>query len=321
MKLSFILKTSITISVLGLAACSNAPSVTGTSTPQASRPYSQPSTKVDENDPYNGYLSKELLNINSSLTELQFKCYSSNGYPEFLEVLPDQKADDFRTLAETPDFSSTFNSYGEMPWRASAEEARMRGFGHDLTPLVRSVVVMDAAFSAVQQDCHGWAVKKIGGDPSLIRNYTTLGNTLASELNAAAEKMRPALNDRVFACMSEKGTPVDKNGPNKNPVWQVDFQIPTGNASEPPWPDLTKGGSVVINPGRPGTAYMPTSEESRAAEVMYQCSVDIGAQREWQQTLTEAKASAIAAQEGQLSELNPLIKELAKSAAAATQQS
>jgi len=309
----------VVMSLATLTACSSASDTASSATPGPTRTYSADVPAVDPNDPYNLYLADDLLQINSSLTELQFKCFAQNGYPEFLDVLPAQKADDFRTLAETPDFRSTFSSYAELPWQVSSDAAKRHGFGRDVLPIVRSVVVKDTAFPVVQQNCRTEALAAASGNQGLIQQYVSLGNTLASALVVADDKYRPSFNDKVFKCMGEKGSPVDKGGPNVHPVWQVDFQVPLGSVTEPPFPNLKGGGNTVINPGRPGVAYMPTAEESRAAETMYRCSVDSGAKSDWENAMNEAKKTALSTQEAQISELNPAIKQLAKSAAAATQ--
>ncbi|KHL01025.1 hypothetical protein LK10_17850 [Sinomonas humi] len=103
--------------------------------------------------------------------------------------------------------------------------------------------------------------------------------------------------------------------------WNVDFGVPLG--VEPRMPqaeDLTKGAVTKVIPAEPALEYVPTAKESESAAAMYRCSVETGAHDDWLKIVNDAKNAALAKNEAALIELNPKIKELAKSAARALQE-
>lgn len=278
-----------------------------------------PSATADPNDLYNAFLADDFLTINSARMELEYKCYAANGYPEFLTVLPAQKANAFRSNAVTPDFKSTFASFSELPWFPSEDYAKAAGFGHSTPGMDTFVATADDSFAQTAQDCEGETLTAIAASAELIRDYTALGNSLAEALTVAANQNKEPLTKDVFACMSRGDYPVDENGSNKQDIWGVDFGVPYGSPPADYYPDLTKGGAVQIVPATPEGTYVPTSEESNAAAAMYRCSVESGAQDAWQKAMNDAKQKALAENEATLTELNPKIQALAKSAALAVQ--
>ncbi len=278
-----------------------------------------PSATTDANDPYNAFLADDFLTINSARMELEYKCYAANGYPEFLKVLPAQKADAFRSMALTPDFKSTFASYAELPWFPSEDYARAAGFGHPTPGQETFVSTSDASFTRTAQDCEAETLATISGSAELIGAYTALGNSLAEALATAARANKGPLTKDVFACMNKGEYPVDEDGSNKQDIWGVDFGVPYGKPAPLTFPDLSKGGAVQIVPAIPEGPYIPTSEESNAAVAMYRCSVESGAQVAWQRTMNDAKQKALSENEATLTELNPKIQALAKSASLAVQ--
>jgi hypothetical protein len=273
----------------------------------------------DPNDPYNAFLSEDFLAINSAKIELEYKCYAAQGYPQFLSVLPVQKANAFRSLALTPDFKATFASFAELPWFPSEAYARAAGFGHTMAARDAYVFTSDSAFQQTARDCETKALTAMAGSADLIQAYTTLGNTLADAIAAAAKQNKPPLTQKVFACMSKGKYPVDQNGSNKQPIWNVDFGVPYGTPPPQHWPNLTKGGAVQIVPAVPEERYVPTPQEADAAAAMYQCSVDSGAHDLWKKAITDAKEKALVQNEASLSDLSPKIHALSKSAALAVQ--
>lgn len=286
---------------------------------QTGAPATLPPVPADPNDPYDAFLSDDLLGINSAKMELEYKCYAANGYPQFLKVLPAQKANAFRSLALTPDFRTTFASFAELPWFPSEAYARAAGFGHSMPAIDTYVFTTDNSFQQTAQDCEAKALTSMGGTAKDLQSYTKLGNTLAEAIAAAAKQNKPPLTQEVFDCMSKGKYPVDPNGPNKQSIWNVDFGVPYGTPPPQHWPNLTKGGTVQIVPEKPEEHYVPTPQESEAAAAMYQCSISSGAHDAWEKDMTDAKEKALAQNEAALSELSPKIHALAKSAALAVQ--
>ncbi|BAS18391.1 hypothetical protein AHiyo8_pI66950 (plasmid) [Arthrobacter sp. Hiyo8] len=159
------------------------------------------------------------------------------------------------------------------------------------------------------------------GSETLVQDYTSLGNTLSGALAAAAKENQDELTKKVFACMVNGKYPVDPNGPNKQPVWGVDFGVPLG--TQPPIPRPSVSGSlnstVRVIPAVPAANYVPTQQESESAAAMYQCSIDSGVHTVWVQKMTEAKHAAVAKNETALTEMGPKIHSSAKAAALAVQ--
>lgn len=313
------LATAAALSLVGCAIGEGQGQKPDSASSEARDPGPLPIVTPDPNDPYNAYLSEDLLAISSAKFEVEYKCYGSNGYPQFLEVLPVEKANAFRGQALTPDFKSTFASFGEIPWFPSEAYARAAGFGHSMPARDPYVHVSDAAFTHVSTSCEEKALATISGSAELLRAYTVLGNKLAEAVETAASKSKGPLTQKVFDCMSKGRYKVEPNGPNKQDIWNVDFGVPYGSQKPQQWPDLTKGGAVQIVPGTPENRYWPTALESEAAAAMHQCSIESGARDSWNNAINEAKKKALAENEATLSELNPKIRELAKSAAIAVQ--
>jgi hypothetical protein len=312
----------IIVSALTLGGCGASTGKEGgteTGSTQVANQLPVPTETPDPNDPYNAFLSDDLLAINSAKIELEYKCYAANGYPQFLKVLSAQKANAFRSLALTPDFKSTFASFAESPWFPNEAYAKAAGFGHTMAAMDTYVFVSDSSFSQTSEECETKARSAMAGSSELIQPYAALGNTLADAISAAAEKNQHPLTQEVFACMSKGQYPVDENGPNKQPIWNVDFGVPYGTPPPQHWPNLTKGGPVQIVPASPEERYVPTSQESEAAAAMYQCSLSSGAHDSWEKAMTDAKNKALVQNESTLSELSPKIHALAKSAALAVQ--
>lgn len=309
--------------VLALAGCSTFGALTKSDSSANAKPASVgplPSLAPDANDPYNAYLADDLLAINSAKVELEYKCYAAHGYPQFMDVLPAQKANAFRGLAETPDFKTTFESIGMAPWYPTEEYARVAGVGHDAPGLDTHVSIDDASFRPVAEKCESSVFRTIGGSYDAVRTYMTLGNTLVQAIAVSEREMRGRLTQEVFSCMSRGKYPVDHHGPNEAPLWGVDFGVPLGTMpTMGALPDLTKGGRVQVVAAVPAGKYVPTIAESDAAAAMHRCSVESGAQDAWRRGMNEAKTKALAENEVALSELNPKIKALAKSAALALQ--
>lgn len=275
---------------------------------------------ADPSDPYSAYLAEDLLAINSVSRELDYRCYAENGYPEYLEVLPGQKANEFRSAASTPDFKTTFRSYSRSPWFSSEEEARETGYGRTVPGLDAQVFTMDGSFRRVVEDCHDATLKKTSGNAEVVSAYIQLGNALAEGLAAIPSRIKDPLTKEVLECMNRGPYPVDPNGPNKPSGWNVDFGVPLGTQPRiPEATDLTKGAVTKVIPAEPAQQYVPTAKESDSAAAMYRCSVETGAHDDWVKAVDEAKNAALAKNEATLIELNPKIKELAKSAALALQ--
>ncbi|MGO4454810.1 hypothetical protein [Arthrobacter sp. RAF14] len=272
-------------------------------------------------DPYAVYKSADLLAISSAFNELRYKCLGENGYPQFLQVLPAQKANSFRNMEETPDFAATFASYGELPWFASEQDARAKGYGLPAQALAPTVMTMDPAIGPVMNDCTKKSLAAVGDRDGTIQNYTELGNTLAGSMGSITDKAKGDLTNQVLACMNKGKYPVDPNGANKNNDWNVDFLVPLG--VQPPQLNRDdsgmNGNAVIITPAIPAKPYVPTKEESESAAAMYHCSVETGAHDEWLNDIHQAEATAISQNEAALDELNPKIAALAKSASAALQ--
>jgi|GEM_PF-4450830 len=272
-------------------------------------------------DPYAIYKSADLLAINSAFDELKYRCLAENGYPQFLQVLPAQKANAFRGMAETPDFAATFTSYAELPWFASEQDAREKGYGIPGQAIGPTVMTMDPAIGPVMNDCTTKARAAVGDQDGTIQKYTELGNTLAGAIDSIAGKAKGDLTNRVLACMNKSKYPVDPNGANKNNDWNVDFQVPLGVQPPRSHQDVSgmNGNAVIITQAIPAKPYVPTKEESESAAAMYRCSVETGAHDEWLNDIHQAEATAISQNEAALDELNPKITALAKSASAALQ--
>jgi hypothetical protein len=271
---------------------------------------------ADPSDPYSAYLADELLTINSASRELDYRCYADNGYPEYLEVLPAQKANQFRSSASTPDFKTTFRSFSESPWFSSEEDARSKGYGHTVPGLDAQVFSMDSALAKVAADCRESTLKKTSGNEDVVSAYVQVGNSLAEALAVIPNQAKEPGTKKVFECMDKGQYPVDPNGPNKPVGWGVDFGVPLG--TEPRMPgaqDLTKGAVTKVIPAQPALRYEPTAKESESAAAMYRCSVETGARDDWVKIINAAKNAALAKHEATLIELNPKIKDLAKSAA------
>lgn len=312
-----IIVTALTLGGCGAGAGNEGRSQTASN--QVANQVPVPTESPDPNDPYNAFLSDDLLAINSAKIELEYKCYAASGYPQFLDVLPAQKSEAFRSLALTPDFKSTFASFGELPWFPDEAYARAVGFGHSMAARDTYVFVKDSSFRQTSEDCEKKALSAMAGSSELIQAYTALGNTLADAISAAVKQNKPPLTQVVFACMSKGQYPVDENGPNKQPIWNVDFGVPYGSPPPQHWPNLTKGGPVQIVPASPEQRYVPTSQESEAAAAMYQCSLASGAHDSWEKAMTDAKNKALVQNESTLGELSPKIHALAKSAALSVQ--
>lgn len=275
----------------------------------------------DSNDPYSAYLADDLLAINSATRELEYRCYAESGYPEYLEVLPSQKANAFRSAASTPDFETTFREISKSPWFSSEENARAAGYGHTIPGLDAQVFTMDGSFRKVFEDCRESTLRKTANNEETVYAYSQLGNTLAEAIATMPKQNKDALTKRVFECMGKGQYPVDPNGPNKALGWGVDFGVPLGAAPRMlEQPDLTEGPVTKVIPAEPAQQYVPTPKESESAAAMYQCSVETGAQADWQKAVNELKTAILAKHEATLIELNPKIKELAKSAALALQE-
>lgn len=272
-------------------------------------------------DPYATYKSADLLAINSAYNELRYGCLAENGYPQFLKVLPAQKANAFRGMAETPDFASTFASYSELPWFDSEQDARTKGYGSPAQALEPIVMTLDPAIGPVMNDCAQKALAAFEDREGTIQKYTQLGNTLAESIDSIAGKAKGDLTNKVFACMNKGKYPVDPNGANKANDWNVDFQVPMGEQPPQPRRDGSgmSGNAVIISPAVPAKPYVPTKEESESAAAMYHCSVETGAHDEWLNDIHQAEATAVSQNEAALDELNPKITALAKSASAALQ--
>lgn len=266
-------------------------------------------------DPYGTYLGMDLLNINSAINASQYNCYADNGYPQFLEVLPEQKADSFRSIADTPDFPTAFASFTDSPWFSSEEQAKSLGFGKTSSPTERSVVVMDTSFPSVMADCRKSVLEDLGVNATIINQYIQLGNTLVDTI-VAAGSIQPALDSRIFDCLEKRGYPLDRGGANIDPTWGVDFGIALGSVVSPPFPDLTKQGSIAVVPASSET-YTPTAEESKMAGDMYKCSVETGSKTEWEKNILNAKNTVLNSNETALTELNPEIRSLAAKVSAA----
>ena len=275
---------------------------------------------LDPNDPFSAYLADDVLTINSATRELDYRCYAENGYPEFLEVLPAQKANQFRSLATTPDFKTTFTEFSKSPWFSSEEAARATGYGRSIAGLDAQVINVDGSAVEVARDCNDATQKKLSGIDETLIPYVQLGDALAEALATSSGRNEKGLTKRVFECMEKSKYPVDPNGPNKSPIWGVDFGIPLGAAPRlPEAPELTQGYGKKVIPAEPTQRYLPTPQESESAAAMYRCSVETGARDEWVKAVNEVKNAALAKHEATLLELNPKIKELAKSAVLALQ--
>lgn len=275
---------------------------------------------ADPSDPYSAYLAEDLLTINSAGRELDYRCYADNGYPEYLEVLPEQKANQFRSSASTPDFKTTFTSFAESPWFSSEEDAKAKGYGRTIPGLDAQVFSMDSALAKVVGNCNEATLKKTAGNEEVVSDYIQVGNALAEALAVIPNQAKDPGTKKVFECMGRAQYPVDPNGPNKSVGWGVDFGVPLG--TEPRMrqaEDLTKGAVTKVIPAEPALQYVPTAMESESAAAMYRCSVETGARDDWLKIVNDAKNAALAKNEATLIELNPKIKELAKSAARALQ--
>jgi len=259
------------------------------------------------------------LAINSALTEAQYKCYASNGYPQFLEVLPEQKQDSFRGRADTPDFSTTFASLSESRWFANEDQARRMGLGKITNPTPRSVFVTDTSFLGVKETCQTSTMKRLGIDAKTFQSYIELGNRLAETLGQLGNGNLNSSNDKVFDCLKQKGHSVDKNGPNKDPNWGADFGITLGKVSESQSEETADSspGPVTIKPAESQT-YTPTADESKLAVDLYRCSLETGVKADWDKQVADAKQKALKANETQLTDLGPKIKQLAAKIAASS---
>lgn len=273
----------------------------------------------DANDPFDAYLAADLLAINSALRELDYKCYADNGYPQYLDVLPAQKANDFRSSALTPDLETTFASFSALPWFESEESARATGYGHSYPAMDPVIFATDPALVEVIKECRGETMQKVSGSEELLGEYSQLGNTLTEAIIVAAKQNKAPLTDKVFACMAKGPYAVDANGPNKSDDWGVDFGVPLGSQPQPEFAAPPKGSTTQVLPGSPAKVYVPTAQESDSAAEMHRCSLESGAQEVWLKAMMTAKEAAVAENEAKLTELNPAIKELAKSAAMALQ--
>ncbi|WP_422935789.1 hypothetical protein [Sinomonas sp. P47F7] len=274
----------------------------------------------DPNDPYSAFLADELLSINSAMRELEYRCYADNGYPEYLEVLPALKANEFRSSASTPDYETTFRAFSESPWFTSEENARATGYGSSIPGLDAQVVPDDRSILKVFEDCRQASLRRTSGNEDVVNAYSQLGNVLAETLATSPSQNKDALTKRVFECMDKGRYPVDPNGPHKSIRWGVDFGVPLGVAPRMPEAvDLTQGTGTKVIPAEPTQHYFPTAEESESAAAMYRCSLETGAQTDWNRANNDTKNAALAKNEATLTELNPKIRELAKSAAAAVQ--
>ncbi|NWL32645.1 hypothetical protein DM791_06970 [Paenarthrobacter nitroguajacolicus] len=260
--------------------------------------------------PYSAYRAQDLLTIYSAVTEITYECYAENGYVEFLEVLPEQKANMFRTLPSTPDYASAFGRLTKAPWFESEGEARKSGYGHGASAVVTSVYAMDVEFRDVARTCASKADEKLPGSQAFIADYSGLGATLADALKAVTDRNWDEVTEKIFACMATHDFPVSPSGPNMSPSWAIDFGVPLGVEPVPDFPQIIEGARIQVVPTSPAKNYVPTSEEAESAAVMHKCSVETGARESWEKAMIDAERGAISQNHVKLAELNAALPKL-----------
>ncbi|KIA73410.1 hypothetical protein ANMWB30_23370 [Arthrobacter sp. MWB30] len=283
-------------------------SVVGCNAPESSVPQpgytSAAATEPPSGMPYSAFRAQDLLDIYSAVTEITYECYAENGYPEFLQVLPEQKANLFRTVPSTPDYVSAFDRLAKAPWFDSEDEARKGGYGHGASAVLTSVYAMDVAFRDIARTCATKADEKLPGSQAFIRDYSALGATLADALKAATARNWDEETEKIFACMSTHDFPVTPSGPNISPSWGVDFGVPLGVEPVPDYPQITEGAKIQIVPTLPAKSYVPTPQEAESAAVMHNCSIETGAREAWDRAMVDAESDAISKNLTKLTELN-----------------
>lgn len=256
------------------------------------------------------FRAQDLLDIYAAVTEITYECYASHGYPQFKQVLPEQRRNLFRSLPSTPDYVTAFAKLKKVPWFESEEDARLSGYGQGFPAVVTSVYAMDVAFRDVARTCAAQANEQIPGSQEFVASYSGLGATLADALKSVTDRDWDAVTENIFTCMAKNGFPVSSTGDNVSPKWTVDFGVLLGKQPTPEFPQIAEGAKIQIVPTMPAKGYFPTPEESESAAVMHRCSVETGARGAWEDAISAVEFETVSINESKLTKLNAKIPAL-----------
>ncbi|MCX2748383.1 hypothetical protein OOZ51_11215 [Arthrobacter sp. MI7-26] len=261
------------------------------------------------------YLSDEVLTLNASVTELNYRCLADNGFPEFVAVLPAQKANKFRTIPPNLDFKAMFDDVTRSPWFETKDDAKALGYGRNAKGLDTRVVVSDPAFLAVAKECGDKVQAKLPGSHDVLATYADIGVKIIKAINDAGESSFKASSGAVYDCMAQHKFPVSSTAPNRVAPWGVDFGVPLG--SQPPRPpanDPVSSHGVNIIPAVPGSEYAPSAEEKESATIMFNCSIETGVRTQWKKSVDDAIRATLAENQSSLDSLRTKLTEMAKAA-------
>lgn len=261
------------------------------------------------------FLGDELGLIDFAVRRLRNECLADAGYPQDLELMEDTPSRPFRNLVVTEDY------FGPD----TEEEARAKGFGHDVPAQPGRVVSGDHHYHMHLEHCEDEAYAALGPDSRrIVEAYQELGTDLSAKFSAALvnkiEERMPDASERLLNCLEEAGyTPTDEETFLEEPdprLLGVEFggleqDDPAAAQSSPEEAE----GTVQVTPSVPAMEYVPTPEESELAVVWYGCRAEIGLTDALKAAAGEAQAEIVAEYEDAFRELNPSIQELGRVAA------
>jgi len=246
-----------------------------------------------------------------SLT-LRNRCAEQAGFPQFTQTMPYTRPVDPFTFRHVT--AATFG-------RTSEEEAHRLGFGFDAPAQPPPLWTRNAAFLAVAERCDAEAWEGIGpGARAAYDAYFELANRLMPYRAEVDARIPVPLRAAVLDCLNRYGYDVpDRDAYLANP--RVDaFGVPFGHHEPRPgedWqPDVDRPDDIQIGPALGPARYVPTLGEQRFAVAFFRCGESTGRVRITMRIAVEVQREYVHRFHAELAAQNPVIRRLARSAAA-----
>ncbi|MEU8072550.1 hypothetical protein AB0B20_22615 [Micromonospora sp. NPDC049151] len=292
---------------IALAASVLVPALVACSSEIAGTP---PSTSGIKNTEFalDNYRGLDMEVVEYALQIQSDKCMADAGYPQNLQV------DSSRPYPTTSVFVTDESQFGLL----SEDQARAKGFGQDPGWQPPKVASFDKNYDEVAEKCRGAGWRALGsGSEDLFRSYHDLGNELLLYREEVDRRLPEDLPAKMLTCIKRKGyQPADEQQFLQTPKPQllgIEFGQVEGGSEE--WTPNPEPGTVQVDRAFSPGKYVPTPEEAKLAVAWYQCQQETGTTKANRETIAAVQREFVEKRAEALTELNPKIEALAKTAA------